>query len=186
MLSIYLFLGLFSHLMKPCLILRHWWFEHCQSRRTVNSRAEKVKGTWIVQLLVWALSEPGSTRKHFTHILVLTNFTLLCISAKDVFWIVMEVTLGQFQSMCPYKTTWKWKNIFLLCWWCPFLPNSDIFGVLWGFRSFWIVGKYVQISQFSKSIWLKSEILKKNRAECWIWFFGCFFLMIGWFGLGFY
>lgn len=51
-LSIYLIFGLFSHLMKPCLILRQCWFEYYQYRWTVNIGPEQRKGkaAGIVQL----------------------------------------------------------------------------------------------------------------------------------------
>lgn len=102
------------------------------------------------------LRQPGSNRKDFMHIILLTTegsasqfYPPLYISAKDVSWSVLKVTLGQLQSMCPYKIPRKRRNIFLLCWWCPSSPTP---GALFEFRSFWIVGNYARMSQFSKRI----------------------------------
>lgn len=164
-----------------------------------EQRKWKAHGFWFEH---W-LRQPGSTRNHFTHIILLTtennshtlfyqqlkdlptNFTLVCISAKDVFWIGKKATLGQFQPMCPYKTPRKCKNIFLLCWWCPFLPSSDVFGVLCVFSSFWIVGNYVHISIFQEHT---AEIRNFKDKESRVLDLGFYwvFLMTGWLGLGFY
>lgn len=83
--------------------------------------------------------------------------------------------------MCPYKTPRKWKNIFLLCWWCPFLPSSDVFGVLCVFSSFWIIGNYVHTSIFQEHT---AEIRYfKDKVECWIWVFVDFFKWLVGFGV---